>query len=206
MNATNQSKCHRLLGSGLWLVLLLGLAQMAQAAVYFPGEFAPGADWSAAPDQGIVQFSSANTGIVITGPGGVPNGQVKSSFDVMNYVGPSGTGTTAGYTISFHYRLDPGNSLNAAATFTLNGTTVVLGNTHYGGAAVEGDYTAVVPQYGTFAFGLDSQIYKYTAATLTITALRPIPEPSAYWAGGIMGLGFGWRCWRRRKIGALKTS
>ena len=201
MNLQCQAKCAPLFRSGWWLLFWLCAAPLVQAAVYFPGDFAPGANWQANPDKGTVVFSSASTGIVITGPGGTPSGHVRDSFDVMNYVGPSGGGLPNQTTITFHYRLDPGNSLAATATFMNGGNTVVLASSGYGGGAIEGDFTAVIPQYGQFAFGLDSQIYKFTAATLTITALRPIPEPGTYWAGGIICLAmagrFGWKRKRR---------
>ncbi|MEI7733759.1 MAG: hypothetical protein WCO56_29610 [Verrucomicrobiota bacterium] len=184
--------------------LWMSLCQVVQGAVVFPGEFAPGGNWSAAPDRGSITMDS--TSIVITGPTGTGSG-VRSSLDVMNYIGPSNNGVTQQYKVTFHYKLEAGNSLNATALFITGGTPTALAGTTYGGGTVEGDFSAVIPQFGQFAFGLDNMIYKNVAAKLTITQfVVAVPEASTWWGSSLFVLAFGWRYWWVRRKGRAKVN
>ena len=87
------------------------------------------------------------------------------------------------------------------------GTPTALAGTTYGGGTVEGDFSAVIPQFGQFAFGLDNMIYKNVAAKLTITQfVVAVPEASTWWGSSIFVLAFGWRYWWGRRKGRAKVN
>ena len=193
------------MGRNLVLVLALSLASAAWApkgAVVFPGEFAPGSNWNPQTQDGAITMDPST--LVITGPGGDPTGSERSSIDVMYFLGPTmplggRAGVSVDMAVSFHYRLEAGNSLSATALFGVGVDSTSLGSTAYGGATVEGDFQTTLNRGDQFAFALDSQTYKGTAAKLTITdftSLAAVPEASVWWAGSALIGIMGWRKWR----------
>lgn len=191
-SCVNAGRCWKV---GVAFCVLLATARFVQAAVVFPGEFAPGANWVMTPDKGSISMDSSS--IVITGAPGSGSGTT-SSMDLMNYVGPGNNGVSQQTKITFHWKLDPGNSMNASAIFLQDGSPTTLTYTIYGGMIVEGDYSTIIPQYGKFQFGLDNMIYKSSPATLTITQfVVEVPEASTWWGSTLFVLGFGWHYGRR---------
>jgi hypothetical protein len=120
----------------------------------------------------------------------------------MTFVGPGGTGVSSGKWIGFHWALAAGNSLGATALFGVAGSEQVLATLAYGGGTAQGTTQAFVPQGETFAFGLDSQIYKGAAAALTITDftdMSAVPEASTWYVGLALAFGVAWNGWRRSR-------
>lgn len=204
-NPSNQLGTRSLWIWPLLMMVILLSSPAAFAAVSFPGEFGVNGNWSSPVQSGTTVLSGGT--LTITGPGGIPTGHVRSEVTSTTFNGAGNAGVSQSTWVTFHWKLEAGNSLDAAAYFVLNGTSYQLAATTYGGRTVEGNYSVVLPEGVTFGFGLDSDIFKGTAAGLTISNFEVVPEVSTIWAGLLLVIicatGFGRLAWRQRRCPVL---